>query len=246
MSRVECLADGVTLYLGDCRDILPTLAPVDAIVTDPPYFLPVQTYVNARGSPAPKRMLGEISVLEGYFDALFAQIALNEGATYYVFCDAKSYPVFWKILFPRCKHVRLLIWDKVVSFNGYTWRHQHELIAWGECEGAPRLPTVDGDVIQERGVLQDDRSHPAEKPVGIISRLVEKTKQRAVILDPFMGSGTTGIASVKCGRNFIGIEIESEYFDISCRRIAEALRQPDLFQPIRKPVQIPLLLGNVA
>ena len=239
MSRVEHLAEGVDLWLGDCREILPTLGKVDAVVTDPPYFLPVQSYVGKRGEGYSRRMVGDVSVLEGYFDALFGKIEgiLKPGATYYVFCDAKSYPAFWRVLFPRCNHVRLLIWDKVVSYNGYTWRHQHELIAWGECDGAARIPTGDGDVISIRGVMQDDRFHPAEKPVEIIERLIGKLSAEAVILDPFMGSGTTGVAAVKLGRKFIGIEIEERYFSIACRRISDALSRPDMFIEQPKPAK---------
>ena len=228
--RVERIGDA-TLYLGDCRDVLPTLSGVDAVVTDPPYFLPVQSYVGARGADYRKPMIGDISVLEGYFQTTFDMVerTLQHGATWYVFCDAKSYPVFWRVLYSRCRHLRLLVWDKLISFNGYTWRHQHELIAWAECDGADRLPTGDGDVLQERGVLQDDRSHPAEKPVALLGRLIAKHPAAQTILDPFMGSGTTGVACARLGRKFIGIEIEPKYFDIACRRIEQAHRQRDLF-----------------
>jgi site-specific DNA-methyltransferase (adenine-specific) len=242
VSRVEHLSDDATLYLGDCREIIPAIGKVkvDAVITDPPYFLPVQSYVGKRGEGYSKRMIGDVSVLEGYFDGIFAQMEplLSAGATYYVFCDAKSYPVFWRVLFPRCNHVRLVIWDKMVSYNGYTWRHQHELIAWGECEGAERVPTGDGDVISIRGVLQEDRFHPAEKPAAIIERLVEKLPLAAAILDPFMGSGTTGVACASLGRKFVGIEIEPKYFDIACRRISDELKRPRLpFEEAKKPVQ---------
>ena len=218
--RIERIGDA-TLYLGDCRDVLPGLSGVDAVVTDPPYFLPVQSYVGARGADYRKPMIGDISVLEGYFQTTFDMVesTLARGATWYVFCDAKSYPVFWRVLYSRCRHLRLLVWDKLVSYNGYTWRHQHELIAWAECEGADRLPTGDGDVLQERGVLQEDRKHPAEKPSRLIERLVAKHPTAQTILDPFMGSGTTGVACGRLGRRFIGIEIEERYFSIACKRI---------------------------
>ena len=232
-----------TLYLGDALEVLPTLGKVDIVVTDPPYFLPVQSYVGRRGEGYAKRMVGDISVLDGYFSLLFSKVedTLSPGATYYVFCDAKSYPVFWKTLFPQCKHVRILVWDKIVSYNGYTWRHQHELIAWGECDGAERVATGDGDIIRERGVTQDDRSHPAEKPVSLIERLIKKHGSSQTILDPFMGSGTTGVACAKLGRKFIGIEIEPKYLDIACKRIEDAYKQGDLFvEPPAKPEQLEL------
>jgi hypothetical protein len=88
-------------------------------------------------------MIGDLSILNGFFDSTFDDLAsiLNPASSAYVFCDAKSYPIFWRSMFPIFKHVRLCIWDKIVSFNGYTWRHQHELIAWGEMEESPRIET---------------------------------------------------------------------------------------------------------
>jgi site-specific DNA-methyltransferase (adenine-specific) len=82
------------------------------------------------------------------------------------------------------------------------------------------------------------REHPNEKPIDLVSRLVATHSNRGdLILDPFMGSGTTGVAAVKLGRKFIGIEIEPKYFDIACQRISDALKQPDLFIERPKPVR---------
>ena len=78
--------------------------------------------------------------------------------------------------------------------------------------------------------------HPTQKPIKLLVRLVKRTKD--TILDPFMGSGTTGVACAKLGRRFIGIEIEPQYFDIACKRIEAAYKQPDLFiERPAKPVQ---------
>lgn len=82
----------------------------------------------------------------------------------------------------------------------------------------------------------NSRLHPTQKPVGIMGWCVEKTD--GIVLDPFMGSGTTGVACAKLGRKFIGIEIEPKYFDIACERIQKAYDQPDLFvEPPAKAVQ---------
>ena len=217
----------VTLHLGDCLEILPTLeaGSVDAVITDPPYFLPVNTYVGTRGEGYARRTIGDMSIMQTYFDGLLESLApkIKLSGSAYVFCDAQSYPLFYRSMYPHFKYVRLLIWDKKVSYNGYTWRHQHELIAWGEGFEAERIPTGDGDILKYRGVLQKDRQHPAEKPVTIMARLIKKTGD--TILDPFMGSGTTGIACVQTNRNFIGIEIEPKYYDIAEQRIKQAQRQ---------------------
>lgn len=215
--------NGIQIYCGDCREILPLLdVKVDLVLTDPPYFLPIQSYVGTRGNGYQKRMLGDLSVLKGYFELVFSDFGkvLNETGTYYIFCDAKSYPIFWQVMFPLCKNVRLLIWDKLISYNGYTWRHQHELIAWGELDKTERIPTGDGDVLKCRGVLQEGRSHPAEKPVELIQKLINK-HPAGLVLDPFMGSGPTLVAASSSGRKCIGIEIEEKYCEIAVKRLAQ-------------------------
>jgi site-specific DNA-methyltransferase (adenine-specific) len=215
------------LHLGDCLEVMPRIpdGSVDAVITDPPYFLPVNSYVGKRGEGYAKRTLADSSVLRGYFERVFVELSrlLKPNGTYYVFCDAQSYPIFYQVMYPYTKYVRLLIWDKVVSYNGYTWRHQHELIAWGELDESERIPTGDGDILKCRGVLQKDRLHPAQKPVELLSRLIDKNVPASgVVLDPYMGSGTTGVACKETGRNFIGIEMEPQYYEIAKRRIEAA------------------------
>jgi len=80
------------------------------------------------------------------------------------------------------------------------------------------------------------REHPTQKPIGVMKWCIEFLPDAQTILDPFMGSGTTGVAAVKLGRRFIGIEIEPKYFDIACRRISDALKQPDMFIEKPKPL----------
>ena len=217
--------ESVYIIHGDCREVLPLLPDksVDLVLTDPPYFLPIQSYVGTRKNGYQKRMLGDLSVLKGYFDLVFSDLSrvLSASGTYYVFCDAKSYPIFWQVMFPICKNVRLLIWDKMISYNGYTWRHQHELIAWGELEDTKRVPTGDGDIIKCRGVLQAERNHPAEKPVEVMEKLI--TKHAGIVLDPFMGAGASVIAAKKLNRKCIGIEIEERYAEIAAKRVSQSV-----------------------
>ena len=217
----------VELHLGDCLEFMRTLPDksVDAVITDPPYFLPAQSYVGTRQDGYARRTIADMTIIETWFGTVYQEVnrILKPSGTSYVFCDAQSYTPLYRAIYPYHKYVRAIIWDKAVSYNGYTWRHQHEMILWGERNGAERIPTGDGDVIRLRGVLQKDRHHPAEKPVELLERLVKKTG--ATILDPFMGSGTTGVACVQTGRNFIGIEIDPEYFAIAEKRIKEAQMQ---------------------
>jgi len=210
------------------------------LITDPPYFLPINSYVGTRENGYSHRTLADTSILKGYFKNVFNEIdrVIKTDGTYYVFCDAQSYPVFYQVLFPFCKHVRLLIWDKMISYNGYTWRHQHELICWGEKDKTKRIATGDGDVIQCRGVLQKKRNHPAEKPIEIIRKLILKHKEPAgnlVVLDPYIGSGTTALACRNVGVNFIGFELDEQFFNQSVKRISECNKQ-SLFIQMNNPL----------
>jgi site-specific DNA-methyltransferase (adenine-specific) len=230
-----------TITTGDALEILPTLAPhsVDLIITDPPYFLPVQSYVGTREGGYESRSLADTSILRGFFTNVFKELArvLKPIGTYYIFCDGQSYPIFYNVMFPYCKYVRPLIWDKIISYNGYTWRHQHEFIAWGELDASPRVPTGDGDVLQCRGVLQKNRFHPAEKPIELLEKLIAKHEDARVILDPFCGSASTCIAARRMDREYIGIELDEKFYQIARERLATV--QP-LLMPER-PRQLELV-----
>lgn len=214
--------DGISIYHGDCREVLPEVAPVDLIVTDPPYFQPATHYVQPRFEDIPRRSWGDVAVLEHAF-ALWASMTdavLKPTGTAYWFCDAQSYPLIFRT-FHHLGRVRLLVWDKETSFNGYTWRHQHELIAWIERQGAERVPTGDGDILRTRAVPVDDRLHPAQKPVDLCGRLI--TKHPGVVLDPFMGGGSVMLAARLQGRKAIGIEIEERYCEMVVKRLAQGV-----------------------
>jgi DNA modification methylase len=218
-----------TLYLGDCREVLPTLGKVDAVVTDPPYFLPAVHYNTRKSFP---RSLTDLGILEHYFAGFFGEVAaaIGEHGVCYVFCDGQSYPAFYATAYRHFKKLRPLIWDKVAAFNGYGWRHQHELILFMEAEKAAPVPTGDGDILRYRAVKVDDREHPAEKPPELLSALIEKhVPPSGTVCDPFMGAGTCGVAAFRSDRKFIGIEREPSYFDIACKRIEDAQRQGSLF-----------------
>ena len=203
-----------TLHNGDCLEYLATLpaGSVDAVITDPPYFLPA-THYSTRSRSA--RSLSDLSMLEHFYRDVFTELArvTKPSGVWYVFCDGQSYPAFYVSAYPHVKALRPLIWDKVVSFNGYTWRHQHEIIMFAELPEAKPIPTGDGDILRNRAVPVNDREHLAEKPVDLLSQLVKKCGQ--VILDPFAGSGSTGKAVLKEGKEFIGCEIDERYYRLA-------------------------------
>jgi DNA modification methylase len=228
--RVEHLAEGVTLYLGDCREILPTLPCVDAVVTDPPY-----------GIGADRKQSNRAGKKHGAAMAASRDYGLSDW-------DVKPIPTDlmdlvrskarWQVIFggnyysfpaSSC----WLVWDKENGDNGYA---DCEL-AWTNLPKAVRrIKHMWHGMLRKGG--EEREGHPTQKPVGVMQWAIKHLPPEArTILDPFMGSGTTGVAAVKLGRKFIGIEIEPKYFDIACRRIQAALDAPDMFVETPKPAK---------
>jgi site-specific DNA-methyltransferase (adenine-specific)/modification methylase len=209
------------LALGDCRDILPTLGKVDAVVTDPPYF--------GREDLFPT-------------DAVTETLHLLQPLTGFVFWP-------WYGQSPALGECAVHIWHKSVpihpnSQTGNVAGHHYERIfAYnaGKRSEVFRHPAI---LPRFAACADEFAEHPTQKPLSLVCDLVRRLKAQT-ILDPFMGSGTTGVAAVQMGRKFIGIEREPKYFDIACRRIEEAQKQSDLFieAPKPKPVQPDFLKG---
>ena len=226
--RVEQLAEGVTLYCADCREVLPSLPKVDAVVTDPPYGISWKRGVNhARNSGAHEGIVNDDDT-----SARDEMLALVD-------VPAVIFGSFYAPFPARVKQI--LVWHKpadsglVGSITGF--RRAAEAIflvgLWPmrAVERSSVLRTIRG-----QAGITTEAGHPHAKPIELVADLI-KLVPGETILDPFMGSGTTGVAAVKLGRKFIGIEIEERYFSIACRRISEALKQPDLFIEPPKPAK---------
>ncbi len=230
------------IVTGDARELAKRIPDesLDLILTDPPYFVPVQTYVGTRKNGWSRRTLGDMSVLQTYFDVMFDVLCskLKPSGSAYVFCDGQSYPIIYRSLFPHFKYVRPLIWDKVVSYNGYTWRHQHEIIAWCEGVGAQRIPTGDGDIIRCRGVLQKDRKHPAEKPWELLAKIIQKHGRDLIVFDPYCGSGSTVVACKYTFNDYVAFEIDPGIAEQARERVLNT--QPPLLLEIPKQMEITL------
>lgn len=212
MSRVEHLANGVTLHLGDSREILPALGVVDALVTDPAYGINAARTRNSqkngwRDYDAPG-WDKERTAPELVADAVrAARHSIVWGGNY-----------FTDTLPPTSKW---LSWDKgQTDFSLADFE-----LAWCSFDGAARR------IAYPRSrAMQDGKEHPTQKPIEVMKWCIGLLPDGCrTILDPFMGSGTTGVAAVKMGRRFIGIEIEPKYFDIACRRVQDAIDRPDMF-----------------
>jgi DNA modification methylase len=222
-----------TLYHGDCMEILPTLAKVDAVVTDPPYGIsdaPITLVDRADGRRGPRR--GKVNTWHPPSD-----------------WDKCLNPEWGAV----CNLAPIVAWfgqwrkrGAVESFMAHPLRAE---IVWAKdthvgapCPLAPRDEriwifaaegvkgqTFETSVWDEQVIPSwSHKEHKNEKPVKLMSRLLAWVGGQT-ILDPFMGSGTTGVACMNLGRKFIGIEIERKYFDIACERIDQAQRQGRMF-----------------
>lgn len=205
MARVETIGDA-TLYLGDCREIIPTLGQVDAVVTDPPYGTNVTTWdISIDGST----VAALLKASRGYSAFFYSNTRLahllsavrDNGHDAWVVAWHKSNAMGFERRFaPQ--------WVPIV-------------VAY---KGSPAFWGKDLFVCPIR--VQKDVDHPTPKQPGITEWLIERSSEEGdTVLDAFMGSGTTGIAAAKLGRKFIGIEIDQKYFDLSCRRIEASLKQ---------------------
>lgn len=232
MSRVERIGDA-TLYLGDCRDILPTIGKVDASALLALPFQPSQAGVV--GFPEGWAILTDPPYGIGYD----GQKGGKRGKTFsreYEFkgWDASAPDMRWATGVPAIiwggnyfglpASGKWLSWDKMQSFSGADFE-----LAWTNLNGPSKVFRMSR--IEAYGSI--DKMHPTQKPLELMRWCLGFLPDAETILDPFMGSGTTGVACAKLGKSFIGIERESSYFDIACRRIEAAYKQPDLF--IEKP-----------
>ena len=221
MSKIEQLAEGVTLHLGDCREILPTLGKVDAVVTDPPYGI---------GASSKKFINGTSKTSKDYYADVCWDTAPPTLEVFDLVIAAGKHAIIWGgNYFPLPPSRCFLIWDKTIHGNSYADCE----MAWTSLDKVARIKALNMVAAN-----MDGRVHPTQKPLDLMKWCIEQLPASAqTILDPFMGSGTTGVAAVKLGRKFIGIEIEPKYFDIACRRIQAALDAPDMFVEAPKPAK---------
>jgi site-specific DNA-methyltransferase (adenine-specific) len=236
-----------TLYLGDCLEILPTLERVDAVITDPPYGIGLKTktsdYRGSRFFDGGESM--RASVLYRDDDAHVLDLInkaipllLSMSARSVVFCGPS---MLWA--YPRPDSMGSVFTMAGAGRTAWGFQCTHPVLFYGKDpflqDGKGGRPNSLKDDQPNREIVD----HPCPKPVPWMSWAVGRASRSGeTILDPFMGSGTTGVACAQLGRKFIGIEIEPKYFDIACERIQDAQRQQPLFEPAAaKPTQEALL-----
>ena len=206
----------VQLYLGDCLDVLPTLGSVDAVVTDPPYGVNVKYNADFEDTPETWQKLVPPIVkwaLDRHIFCLLFGSSPTQTRDLRQFSTMPDRTLVWAPSFSLSKS----------QSHGFFYRW-HPIYLWN----VPHRPKQEWtlDVFRDNTDGHCWWYHPGTKPESLMIALVNLAN--GIVLDPFMGSGTTGVACVKTGRKFIGIEIDEGYFDIAVKRISEAQMQPRL------------------
>jgi DNA modification methylase len=219
MSAPEIIGNA-TLYCGDCADILPGLGRVDAVVTDPPYGIDASA-IKPKGVPVG---FSNGAGWREYEQPDWDWDGSRPAAAMFDLMRAVSREqIIWggnyfaDLLPPT---MRWLVWDK----GQRSFSLADVELAWTSQRKAARAFSY-----SRAAALQDGKEHPTQKPVQLMKWCIWFLRGAEAVLDPYMGSGTTGIAAVQLGRRFIGVEREPRYFDIACRRIEDAQRQGDFF-----------------
>ena len=209
-----------TLYLGDCMDILPTLDKVDAVITDPPYGL------------GKKLSGGSWGATKEFKDVLIWDEIAPQKIIDYLVQNNKTC-IFWGGNYFNLPPSRCwFVWHKPDGPQSFSrvelaWTNMDKLAGYFQWTIAATNPERVG--------------HPTQKPLALMKWCIEQAGSPETILDPFMGSGTTGVAAIQMGKKFIGIEREQKYFDIACKRIEQASKQVDMFIEQPKQEQVSLL-----
>lgn len=234
--RIEHIGDA-TLYLGDCKEVLPALPRAAVLAADPPYGMNLgaisggvkDRFRRSRGFNTNYTVTGDDAPFQPGHLLDFEEIILWGGNHYASrLPDARKW----------------LIWDK--RAGGASDNQADCELAWTNLAGPARLFTLlwRGMVRagEENVSTGSYRCHPTQKPIALMRWCLAQTTA-ALVIDPYMGSGTTGAAALQLGRRFVGVEIEQVHFDTACRRIEEAWKQPRLFEePKRRMEQIAMAL----
>jgi site-specific DNA-methyltransferase (adenine-specific) len=230
MSRVEHLAEGVTLYLGDCREILPTINGVDLVMTDPPYSDNTHAMAKTNKGAGHGTKLVTFGALSDTDFVSVAEACLASSAGWVVMtCDYRHAA----LLYSDKRFVRLGVWVKpnpMPQISADRPGQGFETVAILHSGKRPKAWNRGGGSGVWTYPVMNGAEVPTQKPLALLASLVSDFSMPGeLIADPFMGSGTTGVAAVKGGRRFVGIEANQMHFDVARKRIADALRRPDLF-----------------
>lgn len=222
----KVIIGNATLYCGDCSEILPQLEPADLLLTDPPYGIDAANYKRANTQHGKSMAICKDYGVDGWDKEkppaeLFLLLATK----------AKEQIIWGGNYFGLPASRCWLVWDKDNGANMYA---DCEL-AWTNLRQAVRIKKYKWQgMLQENMKNKEIRVHPTQKPVPVMEWCLYFVPDAVTVLDPFMGSGTTGVACHNMGKCFIGIEREQKYFDIACKRIEQAQSQMKMFTQEKK------------
>lgn len=206
------------LYNNDCMKILPTLGnkSVDLVVTDIPY-----NEVNRKHGSLRKLDKGKADIITFDLDMFVSELARVTKGSIYIFCGIEQVSDIRKILVQNKMSTRLCIWEKTnpSPMNGdKIWLSGIECCVFGRFPNATFNEHCKNTVF--RYPCGRNKLHPTQKPLELIEKpVLASSNEGDTVLDPCMGSGTTGVACKKNNRNFIGIEMDGEFYNIASRRI---------------------------
>ena len=222
--REKVTIGNAELWLGDCREILPSLPKVDLILTDPPYGIGINKSHRLATSRGHVGEVWDNEPIPNWLILLLQEQGRNQiiwGGNYYNMGPGRGF----------------LVWDK-----------QNDGRDFADCEMAWTSLDAVARIFRKRPMNMDGgKVHPTQKPRELMEWCIGQDVEAKTICDPFMGSGTTGVACANLGKRFIGIEREPKYFEIACKRIEHAVEQQKqrLFEPEPEPTpkQEPQSLG---
>lgn len=209
------------IYNEDCLEGIKQIASasIDAIITDPPYFVGM-THNGKKGD------YNDLLIMKPFFDSIFKEFSrvIKDNGKVYIFCDWRTYAFYYPILLKYINVRNMLVWDKITG-PGSSYAFIHELIMFAEKD----TPCMKGsNIFRSPGFsagakkTNGEMVHPTQKPVEVLEKLIlDSTKENDLVLDCFMGSGTTAVAAKRLNRNFIGFEIQEKYITISNNRLKQ-------------------------
>ncbi|QEJ94410.1 site-specific DNA-methyltransferase [Treponema phagedenis] len=219
------LTENIELLHGDCLDFLPKIPDesIQSIITDPPYFLGM-THNSQKGC------FNDLAICKPFYEKLFKEYKriLKPDGCIYFFCDWRSYAFYYPLLDSVIQVKNLLVWKKHGRPSLNVYGSGHELIMFsGKIKKSYITNIIDDVASFNIGARKTngEKIHPTQKPIELMEKFIfDSTDEGDVVLDSFMGSGTTGIACLNTNRRFIGMEIDDNYFNIAKNRLETAIK----------------------
>jgi len=214
----------LNLIQGDCLAEMDKLieqgVKVDAIITDPPYG------INLKPQRKEGKFKNTLVVNDENINIISEFLKRAELLTdrIYMFASWKQLGNIQPIFEQHFNYKNCLVWDKMWFGMGGNWRPNHEFILYGVSKNKKDSGTIPSNsksnILKHRRVSPQKLVHSCEKPISLVQEIIEQNGN--LILDPFMGSGSTGVAAMNTGRDFIGIELDEGYYNIAAERIHAA------------------------